>query len=237
MSDFTCGWGTFYEVSDWLLDAPHGSEAATLDVSAAFRCCPIRPDQQNHFIISWNNLFYIDHNAPFGASSSGGVFGQVADAFIDICKANGIPQCTKWVDDFLFLRRPILSSSPNHKYSYSLDDIYKLSDPLGLPWKASKTRPFASVFVYLGFTWDLDDKTVQIPPDKKLKYLRKLEPWFDSSKNFTLRDAQSSVGNLSSLYSSSPRWTLSPSCPDSVRLFLFWKINFQCPLSRFICFE
>ncbi len=91
---------------------------------------------------------------------------------------------------------PFSPPPPNHKYSYSLDDIYKLSDPLGLPWKASKTRPFASVFVYLGFTWDLDAKTVQIPPDKKLKYLRKLEPWFDSSKNFTLRDAQSLLGTL-----------------------------------------
>lgn len=196
MSDFTCGWGTFYKVSDWLMDAPKGSQAATLDVSAAFRCCPIRPDQQIHFVISWNNLFYIDHNAPFGASSSGGVFGQIADAFIVICKANKITQCTKWVDDFLFLRSPIPSSLPHLEYPFSLDDIYNLSAPLGLPWKASKTRPFASSFLYLGFMWDLDAKTVQIPHDKKLKYIRKLEPWQHTPNKFTLHNAQSLLGTL-----------------------------------------
>ena len=75
VDDFRCDWGTFNDVMKIVLDAPIGTEAATLDVDSAFRCCPITPSQQPNFVIHWNDLFYIDHNAPFGATSLGGVFG------------------------------------------------------------------------------------------------------------------------------------------------------------------
>jgi hypothetical protein len=87
IEDFRCDWGTFNEVRNIVIDAPPGSEAATLDVDAAFRCCPITPSQQRNFVIHWNGLFFIDHNAPFGATSAGGVFGRVADAMSAILES------------------------------------------------------------------------------------------------------------------------------------------------------
>ena len=80
INDFRCDWGTFNDIRFIVMDAPPGTEAVTLDVDSAFRCCPILPSQQSSFIIHWNNSFFIDHNAPFGATSAGSVFGRVADA-------------------------------------------------------------------------------------------------------------------------------------------------------------
>ena len=59
INDFRCDWGTFNDVKNIVLDAPIGTEAATLNVDSAFRCCPIVPSQQPNFIIHWNDLFIL----------------------------------------------------------------------------------------------------------------------------------------------------------------------------------
>jgi hypothetical protein len=195
IDDFRCDWGTFNEVRNIILDAPDGTEAATLDVDAAFRCCPIIPNQQQNFVIHWNGLFYIDHNAPFGAASSGGVFGRVADALSAILSSKGFGPSKNWVDDFVFFRFPISFDGGTPSFSYSLSDLYNLATRLGWPWKHSKTKPFASTFKYVGFLWSLSSKSVQIPEPKKARYLAKLEPWVTGRK-FSKKEAESVLGTL-----------------------------------------
>ena len=192
IENFRCDWGTFNDVRSIVIDAPAGSEA---DVDSAFRCCPILPSQQSSFIVHWNNLYYIDHNAPFGATSSGGIFGRIADAKSAILTSKGLGPAKNWVDDFVFFRFPIVSNSIPLLFSYSLSDIYKLATTLGWPWKESKTRPFSHEFKYLGFVWDLSTKTVQIPTDKKTRYLAKLEPWTEGQK-FSKKEVESTLGTL-----------------------------------------
>jgi hypothetical protein len=198
IDEFGCDWGTFNDVRKIVIDAPDLSEAATLDVNAAFRCCPITPSQQCNFIIHWNDQYYIDHNAPFGAMSAGGVFGRVADAKSAILASRDIGPSKKWVDDFVFFRFPWTITSGVPSFSYDLSDIYSLASTLGWPWKESKTRPFSREFKYLGFLWDLlyiNNKTVQIPDEKRLRYLAKLDPWVSGPK-FSRKDAKSVMGTL-----------------------------------------
>jgi hypothetical protein len=183
------------------MDAPPFTEAATLDVDAAFRRCPILPSQQRNFIVMWEDAFYIDHNAPFGATSSGGIFGHIADALMAIFRAKNIGPAANWVDDFLFFKQPInihfmeADDTWEPIFSYGLDSIYAITTELGWPWKASKTRPFATFFRYLGFYWNLQNKTVEIPEEKKKRYLTKIEPWTPGRK-FTRREAESILGTL-----------------------------------------
>ena len=174
INDFRCDWGTFNNVWAIVVDTPEGTEAATLNVDSAFRCCPILPSQQHNFIVHWNGLYYIDHNAPFRATSTGGVFGRVADAKSAILKSKKIGPSKNWVNNFVFFRFPLLLS-PEPVFPYSLSDIYALAKCLSWPWKESKTRPFVSEFKYLGFVWNLSAKTVQIPDQKKICYLEKLD--------------------------------------------------------------
>jgi hypothetical protein len=194
IEDFRCDWGSFNDVREIVIDAPPGTEAATLDVDSAFRCCPILPTQQRNFIIHWEDSYYVDHNAPFGATSAGGVFGRVADAKSAILESKKIGPSKNWVDDFAFFRYPI-TLLPSPVFSYSLTEIYAIAKRLGWPWKVSKTKPFASQFKYLGFIWDLTAKSVQIPDQKKLRYLAKLEPWHNGQK-FARKDVESVVGTL-----------------------------------------
>jgi hypothetical protein len=79
---FTCNWGTFNNARTIILNLPPNTEAATLDVNSAFRHCPIVLSQESSFILHWDNKYYIDHNTLFGAASSGGVFGKMADTFL-----------------------------------------------------------------------------------------------------------------------------------------------------------
>jgi hypothetical protein len=195
IEDFRCDWGTFNEVKNIVINAPEFSEAATLDVDSAFRCCPIAPSQRRNFIIHWDNAFFVDHNAPFGATSAGGVFGRIADAKTAILASKRLGPSKNWVDDFVFFRFPTISPSSSPIFSYDLSDIYSLAARLGWPWKLSKTRPFHHQFKYLGFLWNLSTKTVQIPDDKKARYLIKLEPWVPSRK-FSKKDAESLLGTL-----------------------------------------
>jgi hypothetical protein len=201
-TSLSCDWGTFQDISAIVIDAPPDTQAATLDVDAAFRRCPIRPSQQPNFVISFDNLCYIDHATPFGAASAGFAFGRVADAMMAIMRSRNIGPAKNWVDDFVFFRSPIAptpssSSQPltTAIYPYDLDTIESITQPLGWPWKHSKTKPFSSTFTYLGFLWDLNAKCVQIPIKKKSKYLDRLTPWTEGSK-FSRKDAESILGTL-----------------------------------------
>jgi hypothetical protein len=201
-SSLSCDWGTFQNISTIVIDAPPNTQAATLDVDAAFRRCPIKPSQQPNFVINFDNLCYIDHAAPFGAASAGFAFGRVADTMMAILRAHNIGPAKNWVDDFVFFRSPIttktspptLPSTP-YTYPYDLNTIESITQPLGWPWKHSKTKPFDSTFTYLGFVWDLTAKHVQIPNKKKTKYLDRLSPWVEGAK-FTRKDAESVLGTL-----------------------------------------
>lgn len=66
---------------------------------------------------------------------------------------------------------------------------------LGWPWSSKKTKSFSHRFNYLGFTWDLDSKTVEITREKKEKYIRALEAWVLGGA-VSLKDAQSALGKL-----------------------------------------
>ena len=96
---------------------------------------------------------------------------------------------------FRFLQIPNFSHHRPPSYSYSLDDIYNLATRLGWLWKKSKTRPFSPEFKYLGFTWNLNDKTVQISKSKKLRYLSKLKFWTPGQK-FSRNETESVLGTL-----------------------------------------
>ena len=80
--------------------APHGAQAATLDVEGAYRTIPMKPDHKRYIIVFFDGFFFMDHNVPFGLTSTSGLQGKVADATIDIWEHHNISPAVKWVDDF-----------------------------------------------------------------------------------------------------------------------------------------
>jgi hypothetical protein len=194
---FESEWSSFGEAVIVTTEASPRAQGATMDVDAAFRRCPVRPDQQKYFVIQWRGKFYIDHCVAFGGASACGVFGRVADAFAAICRRRGYGPLLKWVDDFAFIREAQgTSSSTGHpQFSYELDEIVALGTYLGWPWKESKTCPFDGVFKYLGFWWSLPDRTVSIPAEKCAKYLDRLAKW-SVDATFSRKEAEQAHGTL-----------------------------------------
>jgi hypothetical protein len=171
--------------------APPGICGATLNVDAAFCQCLVHPDQQHHCVVHWNSQLYVDHCIAFGGASSGSIFGCLADTFVAICRRRGYAPCLKWVDDFIFLSYPPSSLCT----PYTLANVEQLSMFLGWPWKTKKTHLFAVIFTYLGFSWNLDWHTVEIPQKKKDKYLLRLAPWLGGA-HFTQEEAKQVLGTL-----------------------------------------
>ncbi|EUC61982.1 reverse transcriptase/ribonuclease H, putative [Rhizoctonia solani AG-3 Rhs1AP] len=193
--EFTCTWGFFADVASFVSQAPPSAEGATFDVESAYRRIPVHPDDQPHIVVMWNNQFYVDHAVPFGAASSNGLFGRCGDAMEIILSKRTNCRVFKWVDDYLVIRTPLLPPHPAAHRLTTEDDIYTIAKPLGWPWKEVKTHPFATIFAYLGFEWDLSHKLVSIPLAKREKYLVRLRTW-KSTPSVSLKDTQAVIGTL-----------------------------------------
>jgi hypothetical protein len=186
--DFPTSWGTFNEAAALILSLPPGAEAATFDISAAYRLTPIRPDQQHALCIFWDGLVYVDRAVMFGLASSAGVFGSIADMLVAIYKRCGFFPIIKWVDDFLVIRLP-----GNH---WSEEDFMNLTAQAGVPWSQSKLRRFASNQRYIGFDWDLPSKSVSLPAEKLAAVQELLASWEKTDTLFSEHCASCLHGKL-----------------------------------------
>lgn len=194
--DFPCEWSSFSNCFLFVARAPPGTQAAVFDVESAYRIIPVNPSDQTLGCVQFKGLIYIDHCLAFGCASSCGIFGRVADALVAIFKQHGIRAILKWVDDFIFFRSPTSSLPGQQTFPYDKDLIWSVADSLGWPWSRAKHQPFATSFTYLGFLWDINARTVQLPTSKISKYVTHLQPWL-SAKSATLIEAQKLLGSLS----------------------------------------
>ena len=110
------------------------------------RCCILAysypPIQQTAFIVMWSEKYFLDFYSTFGAASSPGVFGHIADTLIALYKSADWKAVKKWADDLIFFWYPCTIQISIFIYNLSLDNINLLAEPLGWPWKLSKTHPF-----------------------------------------------------------------------------------------------
>ncbi|KLO03945.1 hypothetical protein SCHPADRAFT_948152, partial [Schizopora paradoxa] len=92
---------------------------------------------------------------------------------------------------------PQPSSKSGNRYSCDINDIDAITDPLGVPWAKEKDQPFSSRPTYIGFYWDLQERTVGLPDKKKAKYLTAIDVWQNANPpTHTLKEAQELHGKL-----------------------------------------
>ena len=92
------------------------------------------------------------------------------------------------------------SSLPNRSevdssFSYCDADINHISGQLGIPWEPSKTIPFSSSVPFLGFDWNLSDRTVALTDGKKSKYRAAIAEWLPNPTH-DLEETQKLYGKL-----------------------------------------
>ena len=80
-------------------------------------------------------------------------------------------------------------------YPYGFPEIDKSMKPLGIPWESSKDIPFNHAVPFIGFLWDLRERSVSLPEPKKLKYRLAIHEWTQRATH-TLDEAQKLYGKL-----------------------------------------
>jgi hypothetical protein len=152
-----------------------------LDIEAAYRTIPCFPSHKCYLIVYHDGKLYIDHNIPFGLSSATGLQGEVADATIEIWRELDVKPSKKWVDDINIFRLPSpdgtfpgISDGEFYLYRYDLAHIKHLVAPCNIPWHEDKGQPFADNGEYIGFFWDVPNKTVTLVQRKQRKYILRL---------------------------------------------------------------
>ncbi|KAF7330695.1 hypothetical protein MSAN_02447600 [Mycena sanguinolenta] len=187
------------EVADIIINAPPGTQAMVLDIAKFHRTCPILPEHKRWFVLKGPDGFHIDHVCPFGCSSSSGNAGTIGNAVVDIWKAEGVSPITRIEDDLAPFRSPV-RTNPDGSYAYAYDhtDALERISPTRTPWHPTKGQDFASLFVYIGFLWDIENKRVSLPEQKRLKFLERCRRFLRSfsTRQCIMRDVMKIHGSL-----------------------------------------
>ncbi|KAF7297499.1 hypothetical protein MIND_00983700 [Mycena indigotica] len=177
---FPTKFGTASDVAEIIASAPPGTQAMVLDIAKFHRTCPILPAHKRWFVLRGPKGFYIDHCCPFGCASSSSNAGLIGSAIIDIWVALGFAPANRYEDDILSVRQPaasriIPSGRPSHFwYPATRSDALHAIHSLHIPWHPTKWTEYLFELVYIGFLWNFPDKTVALPEDKRLKFLRRI---------------------------------------------------------------
>ncbi|PPQ83861.1 hypothetical protein CVT24_006520, partial [Panaeolus cyanescens] len=157
--------------------APPGTEACTLDIEKFHRTCPALPEHKPWLVVQGRpGDFYIDHCLPFGAACASSNAGMIANALVDIWIEKGFRPVLKYEDDIQVFRLPSsrrISSMESTPYSYDFAEVVLSVLDLGVPWHPTKgTTSFTSKPTFLGLLWDLPARTVALPEEKRIKFIR-----------------------------------------------------------------
>ena len=110
----------------------------------------------------------------------------------------------KWVDNVVLFRSPTttyldVDGLHNHIYGYDLNTVFRITDPLGVPWHPIqlKGQDFRYTVAYVGFLWNLVDHCISLLEKKWTKLLVKIDLFLEVAKEtVTQKDCSSLHGSL-----------------------------------------
>ena len=184
-------------------NAPPGTQACTFDIEKFHRTCPVLPAHKPWLVVQGlSNDFYIDHTHPFGAAAASSNAGMIGNAIVDIWQAEGVRPILKYEDDLKIFRFPVtdgLFHQNGFQYDYDRDEALSRISSLHVPWHKDKGDPaFVSVTNFIGFPWDLPNKHVRLPEEKRLKFHNRVRIFLDcfTGHPCSLLDVQKIHGSL-----------------------------------------
>ena len=86
-------------------------------------------------------------------------------------------------------------TAEDQSFTYADADIDELSERLGIRWEPSKSVPFGAEIPYLGFSWNLRTRIIQLLDGKRTKYLSAIEEW-EERRTHNLLETQKLYGKL-----------------------------------------
>ena len=184
-------------------NAPLGTQACTFDIEKFHRTCAVLPAHKPWLVVQGSpGDFYIDHTHPFGAVAASSNAGMIGNAIVDIWQAEGVRPILKYEDDLKIFRYPVTSGKFLHEgfeYNYDRDEALARISSLCVPWHKDKGDPaFVSITNFIGFRWDLPDKHVSLPDEKRLKFHNRVRIFLEcfTGQPCSLLDIQKIHGSL-----------------------------------------
>jgi len=166
-----------------------------LDVEAAYKQVPVRPEDWHLLGFMFEGQFYYERALPFGLRSSCRLWDMFAAALHYFCEhALGMTAphfVVHYVDDFLF----VIDSADEAQARFMLEGALALCKFLGVPMSEAKTEGPVTSLVFLGIT--LDTVRMQARLDEsRLAELRSLCLAWQSKEVASAVELQSLAGKL-----------------------------------------
>jgi hypothetical protein len=154
--------------------APPGTQACTMDIEKFHRTCPVIPAHKPWLVVQGKpGDFFIDHANPFGLASASSNAGMPGNGTVDIMREVGVFPVPKYEDDLCPFRQPMPHGrfhDGGYCYDYNKPEILRRVAPLMVPWHREKGSDFAFSTTFIGFFWNIPEKTVSLPEEKRLNF-------------------------------------------------------------------
>lgn len=167
-----------------------GAHMAKIDIEAAYRCIPVRPEDWALQGMRWRGKYYFDIVVQFGLASATAIFEWYSSAaeFI-VRRLRSVRHLLHYVDDF-FLLHP-------HKdgCERELKFVLEIFALLGLPVSAEKLEGPLTAIIFLGILFDSVAMTLSLAHDKLTQLKDMVAEWM-SRTTASRRELQSLCGML-----------------------------------------
>ena len=112
---------------------------------------------------------------------------MIANAVVDIWHAEGVFPVPKYEDDLKVFRIPSPTGSfrdGDFFYDYDRAEMLRHIHPLGVPWHDEKGDDhFLFITTFIGFRWDIPNKLVSLPEEKRLKFHERVRRFLNDFKH------------------------------------------------------
>lgn len=212
--DFSTTWDDFNVVASFLKNLKDDCLIGIFDWEGAYRQIPTHPSQWAYLaILGFEEEVYVDTRIAFGGVAGCGSFGGPADGWKEIMKSKfDLIRILRWVDDNLCIK---LESS-----RVSMLDLVKASEVLGVKTNSTKYSDFSHEQAFIGFIWNVQNKTVGLSAEKLLKRRSELDTFW-SKLSWSKNELERLNGKLNHLTLILPQ--LKPYLTANFRWLASWK--------------
>lgn len=190
--NFTTTWDDFKIVAEFFRNLATDCDIGIFDWEVAYRQIPTHPTQWRFLAVcGFEDEVYIDTRIAFGGVAGCGSFGGPADGWKEIMKKKfDLMWIFRWVDDNLCVK--------SKASTVSMIDIVRASERLGVKTNVTKYSEFSEQQSFIGFQWNVKNKTVGLSAEKLLKRRNELDEFW-SKLTWRKNDLEKINGKLNHL--------------------------------------
>ena len=141
-----------------------------INLKAAFRLIPVRPEDWNLLGIQWCQRFYVNTCLPFSLRSAPFLFNRLSDAIHWVLQHNyGVVHLLHYLYDFC-----TAGPANSNDCMNNLTAMLSLCNKINAPVKSSKVEGLSTILTFLGILLDTTTMEASITQDQKQALLSEL---------------------------------------------------------------